>query len=169
MKTLENENSPQSPVKSHSDQFSDCESISSTESFFDQLEKLDEISNSSGVFSSDSESSNGHTKWLRVKNLTYKIDTEILKTIFGQHGSFDHYYYDFKKRFAICKFNSIEETVRAQENLQEFKIFDTVISAEILCEEEIDCLLKYVGIKSLTESCEIFNKPYSEIIYRSHY
>ncbi|XP_017786901.1 PREDICTED: protein Gawky isoform X2 [Nicrophorus vespilloides] len=85
------------------------------------------------------------TPWLLLRNLTAQIDGSTLRTLCLQHGPLQSFHLYLHQGFALAKYSTNEEAVKAQNALNNCVLGNTTILAENPTDWEATSLLREVA------------------------
>ncbi|XP_039547321.1 trinucleotide repeat-containing gene 6C protein isoform X2 [Pimephales promelas] len=93
-------------------------------------------SSEGGTWSTDSP--NRGSSWLVLRNLTPQIDGSTLRTLCMQHGPLITFHLNLTQGNAVVRYNSKEETAKAQKSLHMCVLGNTTILAEFAGEDDVN-------------------------------
>ncbi|XP_023022577.2 trinucleotide repeat containing adaptor protein gawky isoform X1 [Leptinotarsa decemlineata] len=87
----------------------------------------------------------GSSQWLLLRNLTAQIDGSTLRTLCLQHGPLLSFHLYLHQGFALAKYSSREEAIKAQTTLNNCVLGNTTILAENPTDWDANTLLQQVA------------------------
>ncbi|XP_056642244.1 protein Gawky isoform X1 [Diorhabda sublineata] len=87
----------------------------------------------------------GGSQWLLLRNLTAQIDGSTLRTLCLQHGPLLSFHLYLHQGFALAKYSSREEAIKAQTTLNNCVLGNTTILAENPTDWDANTLLQQVA------------------------
>ncbi|KAG5874249.1 hypothetical protein JTB14_027715 [Gonioctena quinquepunctata] len=87
----------------------------------------------------------GSSQWLLLRNLTAQIDGSTLRTLCLQHGPLLSFHLYLHQGFALAKYSSREEAIKAQTTLNNCVLGNTTILAENPTDWDANTLLQHVA------------------------
>ncbi|CAG9864079.1 unnamed protein product [Phyllotreta striolata] len=87
----------------------------------------------------------GWSQWLLLRNLTAQIDGSTLRTLCLQHGPLLSFHLYLHQGFALAKYSSREEAIKAQTTLNNCVLGNTTILAENPTDWDANTLLQQVA------------------------
>ncbi|XP_044734259.1 protein Gawky isoform X2 [Chrysoperla carnea] len=93
-------------------------------------------------------SANWGSSWLLLRNLTAQIDGSTLQTLCKQHGPLQSFHLYSNHGFALAKYSSREEAIKAQTALNNCVLGNTTILAESPGDSDVNTLMQNLAQQS---------------------